>query len=408
MKENIYILGGEQSDFAINWSRQQKNIDTLIQETVYQAADQLKLDLNEVESVHIGNFIAELSCGQGLLGGVAAEAVPEFKNLPIGRHEAACASGSIAAMSAIKDLLSGQQNLSCVIGVEYMRNVSGDVAAKQLGSAAWQGQEAQDIPYVWPHMFNLLSQEYEKRYGLNYEHIAAIAKNNFENGKLNPNAQTRNWDFNEASFCLDDEHNPIVDGLVRRNDCGQVTDGAAVLFLANESYAKQYAKKRNLSLDTIPKIKAGNIVCSGISYANKIADSKDQPLVFPHVKAAIDKSFQQANMQLADIDLIETHDCFAITEYMAIDHFGITAPGESWKAVENESIKIGGSLPINPSGGLIGLGHPVGATGARMLLDAWKQCTHRAGAYQVENTKNVATLNIGGSATTVGSFIVGL
>ena len=95
-----------------------------------------------------------------------------------------------------------------------------------------------------------------------------------------------------------------------------------------------------------------------------------------------------------------------MTEYMAIDHFGITAPGESWRAVEDGSISLGGRLPINASGGLIGCGHPVGATGARMLLDATKQVTQRAGDAQINGAKQIATLNIGGSCATVCSFVV--
>jgi acetyl-CoA C-acetyltransferase len=106
--------------------------------------------------------------------------------------------------------------------------------------------------------------------------------------------------------------------------------------------------------------------------------------------------------------VVETHDCFAMTEYMAIDHLGLTAPGESWKAVEAGTIEMGGSLPINPSGGLIGLGHPVGATGVRMALDAMKQVTGQAGAYQVEGARTCQTLNIGGSTTTTVSLVVGV
>jgi acetyl-CoA C-acetyltransferase len=93
---------------------------------------------------------------------------------------------------------------------------------------------------------------------------------------------------------------------------------------------------------------------------------------------------------------------------MAIDHFGITPPGASWQAIENGDIELEGRIPINPSGGLIGLGHPVGATGVRMLLDAYKQLTNMAGDYQVEGARTFGTLNIGGSATTVVSFIVGV
>ena len=92
---------------------------------------------------------------------------------------------------------------------------------------------------------------------------------------------------------------------------------------------------------------------------------------------------------------------------MAIDHLGITAPGEARKAVEDNTIALGGKLPVNPSGGLIGLGHPVGATGVRMVLDAHKQVTGEAGGYQVEGASKVATLNIGGTTTTSCCFVVG-
>jgi acetyl-CoA C-acetyltransferase len=95
-----------------------------------------------------------------------------------------------------------------------------------------------------------------------------------------------------------------------------------------------------------------------------------------------------------------------MSEYAAIDHFGITGPGDSWKAVESGDLELGGRIPVNPSGGLIGGGHPVGATGVRMVLDAYKQVTGAAGDYQVENARTAATLNIGGSTTTCASFVV--
>jgi acetyl-CoA C-acetyltransferase len=110
---------------------------------------------------------------------------------------------------------------------------------------------------------------------------------------------------------------------------------------------------------------------------------------------------------VSQIDSIETHDCFTTSEYMAIDHFGLTAPGESWKAIEAGDIALGGKTPINPSGGLIGAGHPVGATGVRQVLDSVKQVKGEAGDYQVEGAKTVQTLNIGGSGTTSVSFVVG-
>src|SRR6185295_7773244 len=124
--------------------------------------------------------------------------------------------------------------------------------------------------------------------------------------------------------------------------------------------------------------------------------------VMPHVRGAVLDAFDRAQVTLDDVDGFEVHDCFTPSEYLAIDHIGLTEPGESWKEIEN-----GGALPINSSGGLIGGGHPVGASGVRMLLDAAKQVSDGAGEYQVEGAKTFGTLNFGGSTATTVSFVVG-
>ena len=129
--------------------------------------------------------------------------------------------------------------------------------------------------------------------------------------------------------------------------------------------------------------------------------------MFPHVRQVVTDAFRRAEIPgVGALDGIETHDCFSMSEYMAIDHFGITEPGESWKAVENGELERDGAIPVNPSGGLIGVGHPVGATGVRMLHDAARQVTGQAGDCQVEGARTFATLNIGGSLTTTVSFVV--
>jgi acetyl-CoA C-acetyltransferase len=139
-----------------------------------------------------------------------------------------------------------------------------------------------------------------------------------------------------------------------------------------------------------------------------VAESAEAPYVLPHTRRAILDAFERAGLSgVEKIHAIETHDCFTTSEYMAIDHFGITKPGESWKAIEDGTIEMGNKMPIYPSGGLIGCGHPVGATGTRQVLDAYKQVTGQAGDYQVEDAKKVATLNIGGSGTTSVAFVVG-
>ena len=145
----------------------------------------------------------------------------------------------------------------------------------------------------------------------------------------------------------------------------------------------------------------------GLGLRQKLDRNSDSTYVMPHVRRAITDAFGRASIDdVSALDAIETHDCMTPSEYLAIDHFGITEPGESWKAVEDGSLERDGRIPVNPSGGLIGGGHPVGATGARMLLDATKQVSAQAGDYQVADANRVATLNIGGSTATTACFVV--
>lgn len=403
----VYVLGGWQSDFSTVWSRQGMDLADAFAECVNQGLAATALDPIDVDTGHVGNFTAELFAGQGLLGGFFGLVDPAFDGLPTARHEAACASGSVALLAATAEIEAGRYDLACVVGIEQMRNVPGQTATEHLGAAAWAGHEYGDARYVWPAAFSDLAEEYDRRYGLRYEHLMRIAEINFGNAKRNPNAQTRGYAFSPESFTADDQANPVVEGRTRKMDCGQVTDGSAVVFLASPKRAADYAARRGISRDSLPRIAGWGHRSAPIGYARKVADSAGQPYVFPQVRRAIEDARARADVtDIAQIDAVETHDCFTATEYMAIDHLGLTAPGESWKAIEDGSIDFGGRIPINPSGGLIGCGHPVGATGVRMLLDAAKQVAGRAGDCQVEGANRVQTLNIGGSTTTTVSFVV--
>jgi acetyl-CoA C-acetyltransferase len=408
MPGKVFILGGWQTDFARNWFRSGDTLFELMQTAVEGAIAENAIEPREIQVGHVGNFAGELFSGQGHLGGFLASIHPDLSGLPTSRHEAACASGSAAVLAAMADIESGRYDLACVVGVEQMRTVPGEQGAAFLGAAAWVGREAQGARYVWPHMMSRMADEYDTRYGVDQAHLTQIARTNFAHAKRNPNAQTRGWTFRDESFQPNDEHNPIVEGRIRRHDCAQITDGAAVVFLASERFAHEYARRRAAGPGTLATVEGWGHRTAPMLYDRKIEESTGKPFVFPHVRGCIEDAWRRAGISgLDDIDGAEVHDCFTITEYMAIDHLGLTAPGESWKAIEARDIEIGGDLPINPGGGLIGLGHPVGATGVRMLLDGWKQVTARAGDCQVEGARRFQTLNIGGSTTTVVSFVVG-
>ncbi|MBL6695380.1 MAG: thiolase domain-containing protein [Luminiphilus sp.] len=406
MSEPIYILGGYQTDFARVWSREGLDISDMIREASLGALAESGIEPSHIDSIHVGNAFAEAQRQQGHLGAMVSQVVPELWGKPAMRHEGACASSSLATLTAMAEIEAGRYDCVLVVGAEEFKNLPGDQASENQNSAAWRNRENIDCRFMWPAVFGLLADEYEERYGLNRELLNQISDINYTNAKRNPLAQTRQWQFAEGSFSEDDALNPVIEPGVRRLHCGQITDGACALVLASGSFLKKHRMQSGKK--ALARIEGWGHRNAGIRYRDKVERSKNQPYVFPHVRDAITDAFGRAGIQdVYQLDGIETHDCFSMTEYMAIDHLGMTPPGESWRAVENGTIAPGGRLPVNPSGGLIGCGHPVGATGARMLLDASRQVTASAGEMQIEGAGRVATLNIGGSCATVCSFIVG-
>jgi acetyl-CoA C-acetyltransferase len=408
MAAPIYVLGGYQTDFARNWNKESKHIVAMMREAALGGLEATGIDPTTVDVGHVGNFAAELYAMQGHLGAFLVDVDPAFSGLPTARHEAACASGSIAILAASAEIEAGRYDLAMVVGVEQMKTVDPKTGADFLGTAAWYEREAKGIDFPFPKLFGRLGDEYDKRYGLKEEHLAHISAVNYSNAKRNPLAQTRTWYMNEDHARATDKFNTVIGGRIKISDCSQVTDGAAALFLASEKGAAAYAKQRGVKLDSLPRLLGWGHRTAPIEFTTKVAESRDNQYVLPHTRQAIVDALRRAGVaDVWGVHGIETHDCFTTSEYMAIDHFGLTKPGESWKAVEDGTIEMGGKMPINPSGGLIGAGHPVGTTGVRQVFDAYKQVTGQAGDYQVEGARRFATLNIGGSGTTSCAFVVG-
>jgi acetyl-CoA C-acetyltransferase len=399
---DVWIVGGYQSDYARNYAREGLEVSDMISEAVAGTLADSRLTAADIEAIHVGNAFGQLFNGQGQLGAMPATVEPLLWGKPAARHEAACASGSVATLAAMADIEAGRYDCVLVIGVEQERNVRGVEAPRHLGAAAWIGHEGEQARFMWPYMFSQLADEYDRRYGLDDRHLHAIAELNMRNAKANPLAQTRGWSFTDGSFADDETDNPVVEGRLRRTDCSQVTDGTAGLVLVSGRFLAERLRGRRAA-----RIAGWGHGTAGLALQPKFDRSQGEPYVFPHVRAVVTDAFRRAGIpDVSAIDAIETHDCFSMSEYMAIDHFGITEPGESWKAIENGELERDGATPVNPGGGLIGIGHPVGATGVRMLHDATRQVTGQAGDCQVARASTVATLNIGGSLTTTVSFVV--
>ena len=407
----VYILGGAQTDFERNWKKEGKGMVAILKEVMADGLAHAGLSFDDVKALNgdnrvacfVGNFIAEKYVDQGHLGAFLTEVDPAFYGVPSARYEAACASSSVAIDAASTKIRADEYDVAIVVGWELMKTVDSKLGGDFLGRAAYYEKEGKGIELPFPKLFGRLADETlkkypeldEKRY---MDALAKISVINYSNAKRNPLAQTRKWfmSYDQAST-RGTETNPLVGGKLGVSDCSQVTDGAAVVVLCSERFLDERGYQDK------PIIKGYGHRTAPMLFDKKMADNKGSKYILPWTRQACLDAFKRAGLTVDDIDVFETHDCFTSSEYAAISAFGLTEPGREYEAVEDGTVE----RKINPSGGLIGCGHPVGASGARMFLDLYKQVTGTAGGYQVEGVKNGMMLNIGGSATTNYVFIVG-
>lgn len=411
----VYAIGGAQTDFERNWCKEGKNVIALLKEAISDALCNTGLSFSDLESLNIenkvacfvGNFIGEYFINQGHLGALLTEVDKAFYGIPSARYEAACASGAVALDAAITKLALGEYEVAVVIGWELMKTVDSKTCGDYLGRAAYYEKEGKGINYPFPNLFGRLADELLARATISearfMDCLAEISNTNYGNAKRNPLAQTRKWYMSkEQAANRGNDTNIFVGGKLAVSDCSQVTDGAAVVILASEKYVKE-----NYRDIKYPYIKGYGHRVAPMQFETKIKDSYHNKYILPWTRQAIMDAYRRSGLGVEDIDFFETHDCFTSSEYAAISAFGITEPGEEYRAIEDGTIAFHGQKPINPSGGLIGCGHPVGASGVRMFLDLYKQVAGKAGTYQLKKADNGLMLNIGGSATTNYVFILG-
>lgn len=411
----VYILGGAQTDFERNWKKEGKGMLALLKEAVADGLEKAGITFDDIKELNkdnrvacfVGNFIAEKYTEQGHLGAFLTEVNPAFYGVPSARYEAACASSSVAIDAAQAKIQTGDYDVAIVVGWELMKTVDSKVGGDFLGRAAYYEKEGKGIDLPFPKLFGKLADETLRKYPELDERrymnaLARISVINYSNAKRNPLAQTRKWFMSyEQASTRGTDTNPHVGGKLAVSDCSQVTDGATVVVLCSENFIKERG------IENKPIIKGYGHRTAPMLFEKKMADNAGSAFVLPWTRQAVLDAYKRSGLSVDDIDVFETHDCFTSSEYAAISAFGLTKPGREYEAVESGLIAFDGKKPINPSGGLIGCGHPVGASGASMLLDLYKQVTGTAGGYQVAGVRNAMMLNIGGSATTNYVFIVG-
>lgn len=408
----VYILGGAQTDFERNWKKEGKGMVAILKEAMADGLAHVGLSFDDIKKLNgdnrvacfVGNFIAEKYVDQGHLGAFLTEVDQAFYGVPSARYEAACASSSVAIDAAATKIRADEYDVAIVVGWELMKTVDSKLGGDFLGRAAYYEKEGKGIELPFPKLFGRLAdvtlKKYpdldEKRY---MDALAKISVINYSNAKRNPLAQTRKWFMSyEQASTRGTDTNPLVGGKLGVSDCSQVTDGAAVVVLCSERFLAERGYQDK------PVIKGYGHRTAPMLFDKKMADNEGSEYILPWTRQAVLDAYKRAGLTVDDIDVFETHDCFTSSEYAAISAFGLSEPGKEYEAVEDRRVE----KLINPSGGLIGCGHPVGASGARMLLDLYKQVTGTAGGYQVVGVKNGMMLNIGGSATTNYVFIVGM
>lgn len=414
----VYILGGAQTDFERNWTKEGKNVIALLKEVMTDALNQIGIEFSDIEELNkhnrvaffVGNFIAENYINQGHLGALLTEVSPYLYGVPSARYEAACASSSVALDAAITKIKAEDYDLAIVVGWELMKTVDSKLCGDILGRAAYYEKEAKNISFPFPKLFGKLADETIRKYDLNesryMDALARISVINYGNAKRNSLAQTRNWfmDYEQAQH-RGTETNTLIGSRLAVSDCSQVTDGAAVVVLASERMMKE------LGMENAPYVKGFGHRTAPMLFEKKVHEQPGSRYILPWSRQAVLDAYKRSKLSVDDIEVFETHDCFTSSEYAAISTFGITEPGKECEAIEKGLIAFDGKKPINPSGGLIGCGHPVGASGCRMFLDIYKQVNGSAGGYQVfregEIPRNAMMLNIGGTATTNYVFVVG-
>ena len=364
--------------------------------TLAQAGGALNID----EGV-IGNFMAARFNGQGNLAAFIPAIDEGLQWKPCTRVEGACASGALALAAGIKSVLAETSEMVLALGVEVQNTVKAIYGADILATAGWSRERKAGHAYFFPGKFSDRAGAYFEKYGRERTRkaMARWYRNAIENARLCPTAQ----EFTNATADLEvlalTEPSPssFVDHL-NVFDCSKVSDGASAIAIASEEGLKRAG---------IPTSAAVEIVGIGQAEADLTVPPADLTRLETTARA-VEKALASACITVGELATVETHDCFTIAGIMAVEAIGLAKPGEGPDFVLAGNTARGGRVPFNTTGGLVGWGHPTGATGVHQAVTIWEQLTGRAGKAQIEIPKDRPyglTVNMGGDDKTLVAIV---
>jgi acetyl-CoA C-acetyltransferase len=325
----------------------------------------------------------------GLSGSVAAEPLKLFGK-PTTRVENFCASGMDAFRNACFAVASGAYDVVLACGVEKLTDVGGSGLPVDMGHPVFRGSSA-------PGMFALAATRSFHEHGWTREDLAHVAVKNHKNGAPHPKAHFRRPITVETAV-----NAPMIAWPLGRFDACGMSDGAAAVVITRPEIAKQSKHKHDYALT-----KANALTMH--AFLPMYRASYDW-LGFPATEAAARQAYEEAGIKnpVEEIDLAEVHDCFTITELLNIQDLGFCERGAGAKFVREGHADVDGKIAVNPSGGLKCFGHPIGATGCRMLCEITKQIQGRAEGAQVKNARLGLAHNLGGPGSVCSVTILGL
>lgn len=401
MNEPVFILGAARTDFKRHVQREGKGLKDLMIEAGQAAIRDAGVQPGEVQAGIVGNFAAGLFARQLHLGAFLPEVHPDLRGLPTFHVEAACASGGVAVLTAARLIQGGLYDVVLVVGVEQQKTMAPAQGAQVLGAAAeYKSESAQFGDFMFPKLFGRIAELYGQRYRLTETDLARVAVKNRAHGRLNPLAQTRDRPLTLAEASTESEQNPRLAPPLKSSDCSQITDGAAGVLLGSGRVAARLGRPTRVQL-------------RGYGHTTDCLPlaAKDAP-EFSVATRAAREAYAMAGVKPAELDGAEVHDCFSISEIVAYEVLGFAGRGEGPRLLESGATALPAAraamgdgaaksrLVVNPGGGLIGDGHPVGATGVRQVEEVYRQLTGTAGARQIDGARRILTFNMGGTFTT--------
>jgi acetyl-CoA C-acetyltransferase/acetyl-CoA acyltransferase len=371
--------------------KQNKTALELFAEAAMDAINESNLKPKDIQAIFMGNALSDFAEGQAQLQAFAADYIGA-PHIPANRYENACASSTAAFRDAFVWVASGFYDIVLVGGAETAAKMGTPLATRTFAMASDSRYEYPS-GITFPGVFALLAHLYAKKYGIPLEKLkqqmAQVSINSHYYGARNQKAHF------QKEITMDDALNSfMVCQPLQLYDCCPFSDGGSAVVLASEEKAKKLTDK--------PVYVAG----VGQASAGNLPSQKEY---LPRIRArelAVKQSYDMSGLSPKDINVVELHDCFSIATLIALESLGFFELGKSGESVEKGETKIGGKIPVNPSGGLKAKGHPIGATGTAQVHEIVRQLRGECGERQVEGARIGMTDTLGGDGGTLCNVIL--